>query len=102
MTNHYQRRFIHGCEIALLLLAFGGCAVRASFSDRPDMGDVLRLYQPFNNVRDWAPGNLIGPPGHNLGYQTQATDRSSARIDTWAVQADSAAAVPKHPPPALP
>jgi hypothetical protein len=74
-----------------------GCAAQPLSDEREvRLGDSLRLYDMYDNSRDWGPSFLVGPPAHHLGDESRIDDtRLVPRVDS---QDGSAAADPPAPP----
>lgn len=74
-----------------------GCAAQPPSDEREmRLGDNLRLYDMYDNSRDWGPSFLVGPPTHEMGDQSRIDDtRLVPRVDS---QDGTAAADPSAPP----
>lgn len=83
-----------GLGVAALI---AGCAGHPPSDEREvRLGDNLRLYDMYDNSRDWGPGFLVGPPSHHLGDQSRIDDtRLVPRVDS---QDGTAAADPSVAP----
>jgi hypothetical protein len=73
-----------------------GCAAQPPSDEREmRLGDNLRLYEMYDNSRDWGPSFLVGPPTHEMGDQSRIDDtRLVPRVDSQ----DGTAADPSVPP----
>ena len=88
-----------GC---LLIGLAAGCASRAP--DRTALvSDNLRLYDLYDNSRDWGPSYLVGPPNHHFGDQARIDDtRTLSPIAAVSSQPPVLEASPKPKLPPLP
>jgi len=64
---------IHAAIGCLAVCLAAGCASRPP-SRGAVVSDNLRLYDLYDNSRDWGPSFLVGPPDHHFGDQARIDD----------------------------
>ena len=81
MCERFWTRVSFAVGVAALI---AGCAGQPLSDEREvRFGDNLRLYDMYDNSRDWGPSFLVGPPSHHLGDESRIDDtRLVPRVDS--------------------
>lgn len=95
------------CAACAAALFASGCASRPP-SREITLSDNLRLYDLYDNERDWGPSFLVGPPAHHLGDELRIDDAralpppTAAQAAVGPVLSAANMTLPERPLPPLP